>query len=719
VSSLHDSLNPDQKEAALYRGGPLLILAGAGTGKTRVIVHRIASLLQEGVSAGRILAVTFTNKAAGELRNRIDKLAPGQGPRIWVHTFHAFAARMLRQHALQAGLPKHFTVYDSDDQKRIIVDCLKELDLAKEKKKAGLYATVISRAKDELLDPGSYSIHAMAQQDPFRQTVARVYERYQKKLDASGGLDFGDLLLKTAGLLKNDLEVRSYYQKLFEHILVDEYQDTNHAQYIITKTLAAQHRNLCVVGDPDQSIYAWRGANIRNILEFENDFKDVKVVKLEQNYRSTPNILDAAASVIANNDRRHEKRLWTDAEKGQSVDVDEYVDEREEADAVVSRIARMVDEGVSPKEIAVFYRTNAQSRSFETAFSRLQVPCRVVGSLRFFERKEVKDALAFARAAVNTSDSVSLSRILNVPARGIGKSAEEALKSFCLDTGASLRDAIARADPIPKLSGPARRGIRELHHLLDKLSEDLQQLSPADGMNAVLQRTGYWDSIEAAVETDPDAAGRLGNLQELLNAVGEFQERDADAGLGRFLEDVALQSGADSYDASAPAVTLMTVHLAKGLEFPTVFVTGLEEGLFPIGAANADREQLEEERRLCYVAMTRAEKKLYLTHAATRRLFGRAVSNLPSRFILEASLTRSAPPPGMSKEPEKAAVAAAPPPTTTLTRIKRGMRVQHPEFGLGKIADWSGKGEALKVTIIFDDGRTKKLLLRYAPLMPA
>ncbi|MEE8425511.1 MAG: 3'-5' exonuclease, partial [Elusimicrobiota bacterium] len=658
------------------------------------------------------LAVTFTNKAAEEMRRRIERLVPGQGARVWVHTFHALAARIVRRHAKELKLTPHFTVYDADDQKRVVVQVLKELGLESEKNKARLYVSVISRAKDDLLDARSYSIYAMAQRDAFRQNVARVYEVYQNKLTASGGLDFGDLLMKLAELLKNHASTRDYYQKLFEHVLVDEYQDTNYAQYLITKTLAAQHRNLCAVGDPDQSIYQWRGATIRNILEFEADFKGALAVKLEQNYRSTPNILNAASAVIRNNKRRTVKTLWTKKAEGEAVSACELADEREEARVVVNRIIGLVDEGASLRDIAVFYRTNAQSRQFEEALSLSQLPYRVVGSVRFYERKEVKDVLAYARAAINPSDSVSLTRVLNVPARGVGTRAASELAAQARELGLTLRGALGQ---LPKLSKSAREGCQELSLILDKLEEDSKRLGPAETLQSVLTRSGYWDMLENAAADQPEEASRLGNVQELLNAVKEYEERCGDEDgpqLERFLENVALQSGADGYDAETPAVTLMTVHLAKGLEFPHVFVTGLEEGLFPIGAGNTSEDALEEERRLCYVAMTRAKERLFLTHAATRRIFGRAYSNLPSRFILEARLF------GAQEDEEEDLPAPAPPPRLLL-KVKSGQRVKHPEFGLGKVIEKSGSGEALKVTVVFDNGKTKKLLLRYAPLSPA
>jgi DNA helicase-2/ATP-dependent DNA helicase PcrA len=714
------ALNPEQSDAVSYRGGPLLVLAGAGTGKTRVIVHRIASLIRESVPSDRILAVTFTNKAADEMRRRIDALAPGSGSQVWVHTFHAFAARILRSHAARLGLPRHFTIYDGDDQKKLVSGALKELGLEKEKNKASLYVNIISRAKDDLLDAQSYSIHAMAQNDASRETVARVYELYQRKLTASGGLDFGDLLLKLVELFRDDEGVRELYQERFLHLLVDEYQDTNHAQYILTKTLAAKHRNLCVVGDPDQSIYSWRGAHVRNILEFEADFPGAKAVRLERNYRSTPNILKAASLVIEHNQRRFKKGLWTERAEGRSVEVEELTDEREEARAVVRRTVRLLDEGASPRDVAVFYRTNAQSRSFEEAFTLAQIPHRVVGSMRFYERKEIKDALAYARAALNPNDSVSLSRVLNAPPRGFGKVSQEALEEHARRTGTSLFEALRHADQAENLTPAARQGAVELVNLVEGLGRDFEALGPADALEAVLRRTGYWAWVEAQAEQDPEEAVRLDNLQELLNAVREFEESCAEgpARIGRFLENAALQGHADAYDADRPTVTLMTVHLAKGLEFQNVFVTGLEEGLFPISSVNSDVDELEEERRLCYVGMTRAKERLVLTHAATRRLFGRAYSNLPSRFIFEAGLMGAAPAAGLSAAGAARAengLRAAP----SAMRVKTGMRVRHPEFGCGEVVDKSGSGEMLKVTVAFDSGATKKLLLRYAPLSPA
>ena len=709
-------MNPPQREAVLHRGGPLLILAGAGTGKTRVITHRVASLIAEGTPPGRILAVTFTNKAAGEMQRRVDTLSPGLGRQVWIHTFHAFACRLLRQHGSALKLNPHFTIFDSDDQKKLIVQSLKELGLEDQKSRAGLYVALISRAKDDLLDSGSYAIHTLTSGDPFRETVAKVYEKYQGKLNAAGALDFGDLLLKAVELLRDHPSVAEYYQRYFMHMMVDEYQDTNHAQYFMTRTLSAQHKNLCVVGDPDQSIYEWRGASIRNIMEFERDFPGTKIVKLEQNYRSTKNVLAAADRVIQNNKTRKPKTLWTQRPDGEPVAVFEAENETGEARWAARRIQEFVSEGASLAEIAVFYRTNAQSRSFEEALRAYQIPHRVVGSVRFYERKEIKDALAYARILLNNTDSLSVGRVLNVPSRGIGKTSQEAIEKVAAERGLTLWEALRLPDVQARLTGPARRGVAEFQALLDGLARRKEELGASKLMTQILRSSGYIESLEQDTENDQEAAGRLDNLQELVNAMKEYEERAAAEGrtasLEEYLESVALHSGADDYDPDSPAVTLMTVHLAKGLEFPFVFLTGLEEGLFPIGSANATAEDLEEERRLCYVGMTRAKDQLVLTYASSRRLFGETYAALPSRFIFEAGLQARIP----ARSADPGIPDSEPPMPRGVLRV--GQRVKHPEFGPGKVLERSGNGETMKVTVMFDTGRVKKLLVRYASLEP-
>jgi DNA helicase-2/ATP-dependent DNA helicase PcrA len=723
-------LNPEQRAGAEQLNGPLLVLAGAGTGKTRVITYRVARLIETGVPPEKILAVTFTNKAAAEMRKRIEELSPGNASKVWAFTFHSFGARLIRQHHELLKLPRHFTIYDSSDQKKLVVDSMKELGLEDQKSKAGLYVGIISRAKDDLLDAESYAIHAMTSVDQSRQTAAKIYKAYQKRLDHSGALDFGDLLLKTCQLLRDHPEVREHWQTVFSHLLVDEYQDTNHAQYVLTKTLAAKHKNVCVVGDDDQSIYSWRGANIRNILEFERDFPAAKVVTLERNYRSTARILDAAALVIHHNKTRKPKKLWTEKEAGDEIRVQELPNESEEAHWIVRRIADEIEKGRSLREVAVFYRTNAQSRSFEEAMRRARMPYKIVGAMRFYERKEIKDAIAYARVIVNPADSVSLLRVVNCPPRGLGAKSLELVENYALQHGLTFWDAFGAHEQIEGLGPKAHSAIAEMLKGFEKLKDATAGMPAGGAMAVIMEVTGYWAWIESEVDTDPEAAGRLANLQELLNAVKEYDEsekaRSGASSLPKYLEDITLQTDLDKYDESEAAVTLMTVHLAKGLEYPVVFLTGLEEGLFPIGGGNATPEDLEEERRLCYVGITRARERLYMTYAATRRLFGQVYANLPSRFILEAKLFGSAQResrpavPGLAPRPGAAPTAPnAPALRPTAKGFKPGQRVKHPQFGVGRVAEISGSGDMMKVTVRFDDGRLAKLLIRFAPLEAA
>ncbi len=721
-----EKLNPEQRAGATHLDGALLVLAGAGTGKTRVITYRIARLIETGVPPDRILAVTFTNKAAGEMRKRLEELAPGKGALVWAFTFHSFCAKLVRIHHQDLGLPRHFTIYDQGDQKKLVTESMKELGLDDQKSKAGLYVSIISRAKDDLLDAGSYEIHAMNSIDQSRQIAAKIYKVYQSKLDKAGALDFGDLLLKTCQLLRDHPAVREKWQNHFTHLLVDEYQDTNHAQYILTKTLAAKNKNVCVVGDDDQSIYSWRGANIRNILEFEKDFPNVMVVTLEQNYRSTGRILDAAALVIHHNKTRKSKKLWTKAAPGDEVRVQELPNEYEEATYVVRRIQDEVqNNGRSLKDCAVFYRTNAQSRSFEESMRRARLPYKIVGAMRFYERKEIKDAMAYARIVVNKRDSVSLDRVINCPPRGLGAKSLELAENYAAQHGLTLWDAFWAHGQIEGLGAKAHGAFDDFTQTMAKLRDTVENLPAGGAMALIFETTGYWAWVESEMEHDPEAAGRLANLQELLNAVKEYDDKEKQNGrvstLATYLEEVALQTGLDDYDENTPAVTLMTIHLAKGLEYPVVFLTGLEEGLFPIGGGNATPEDLEEERRLCYVGITRARERLYLTYAATRRLFGQVYASLPSRFIIEAKLFGSAAresAPGGVPAFVRPAVAGAPA-SARATGFKNGQRVKHPQFGRGIVSDISGAGDTMKVTVRFDDGRVAKLLTRYAPLEPA
>ena len=642
VEEALNSLNPQQREAALYDGGPCLIVAGAGTGKTKTLTTKIAKLIADGYHPARILAVTFTNKAAGEMRERVDQLVPGAGRRVWIHTFHSFGVRLLRQNAAKLGLTKDFAIYDETDQKKVVTLLLEQMGVKEPKKEVSQIVGIISRAKDDMVTPDGMMQTATASGLDGKIRAAEIYRRYEQKLKEAGALDFGDLLVKTVQLLRDHADVRAYYQDFFQYVLVDEYQDTNRTQYMITKFLTEKSRKLCVVGDPDQSIYSWRGANIRNILEFEKDFKDAKIITLEQNYRSTKAILDASNRLITKNKKRKDKNLFTDKGTGEPIEVHSSQTEGDEARWVSVQIQKLVEnEGASLKDIAVFYRTNAQSRSFEDYFRKYQIPYRLIGTVRFYDRKEIKDIMCYARMLINPADNVSLLRIINTPARGLGKVAQDRLLAYAEQNQLSLYDALKKAAYVPGLGSAAMKAAIKLAQLFENWRGDMLLTAPADIFNKILNESGYLDSIKADLEKDPEAEGRLQNLDALINAVKEYEERCArgekEPSVADFLQEVALLSGEDESQAGeGGAVTLMTVHLAKGLEFQNVFVTGLEENLFPIGCDNED--DAEEERRLCYVAMTRAKEKLFLTYAESRRKFGQRQENPPSRFLFESGL---------------------------------------------------------------------------------
>ena len=636
------SLNPQQLEAANYDGGPCLIVSGAGTGKTKTLTTKIAKLIADGYNPSRILAVTFTNKAAQEMRERVEALAPGMGSRVWIHTFHSLGVRLLRLNVKALGLTRDFAIYDDSDQKKVVSLILQQMGIKDPKKEINQIVNLISRAKDDLVSPETMMQSATATGLDFKIRAAEVYKRYEEKLKAAGALDFGDLLVKTVELLRDHEDIRNYYQELFQYVLVDEYQDTNHTQYMITRYLAGKHRKLCVVGDPDQSIYSWRGANIRNILEFEKDFKDAKVITLEQNYRSTKVILDASNQLITKNKKRKEKNLFTDKKEGDPIEVRELMTESEEARWVSQCVSALVEnDGASLKDVAVFYRTNAQSRSFEDTFRRYQIPYRLVGTVRFYDRKEIKDILCYARILINPADNVSLLRIINTPTRGIGTAAQEKLLAYADEKQIPLYEALKMAAYVPGLSGIAGKSCMRLVSLFEGWKADMLLTSPSDTMRKILDESGYMTAVEAEIAKDPDAENRKQNLHELINAVKEYEDRcqkgEKEASLSDFLQEISLLSGEDdSHSGEGGAVTLMTVHLAKGLEFDYVFVTGLEEGLFPI--SKDDEDETEEERRLCYVAMTRAREKLHMTYTQTRRKFGQTYTNLPSRFLFESGL---------------------------------------------------------------------------------
>lgn len=726
------SLNAPQKDATLHMNGPLLILAGAGSGKTRVIVCRIANLLAHNVQPWNILAVTFTNKAAAEMRHRVDTMAPGKGGSVWVSTFHSFCAKFLRIEAKNVGLEQNFVIYDSNDSLAVIKSILKEMMLTEKQFPPSQILNSIGRAKDDMLDAGSYAIHAQTHGDPFRERVARIYESYQKKLRSSNALDFGDLIMKTVETFRDNEAIRAKYQKRFKYIMVDEYQDTNHAQYLLTKYIAGTEKNICVVGDDDQSIYSWRGATIRNILEFERDYHGAKVVKLEQNYRSSSNILNAAGLLIKKNNKRKKKEVWTNNEPGEEVGYVEMLNEQEEARFIIDEIISLNEQkGLNYGKCAVFYRTNAQSRVFEDALRRKTIPYKIVGALRFYERAEIKDAIAYLRVVVNSKDSLSVKRVVNLPARGLGKNSLGVLEQYAAAQGVSLFEAFENQHAVSNVSPAARRGIQAFMGLIKKFQKDAEDNNAGGVVRRVLEESGYWDKWAKEAEEDPEAAERLDNLQELINAAMDF-EANAEArgdqeapSLGRFLQEISLLTDLDQWDEQGGAVTLMTIHLAKGLEFSHVFVTGLEEGLFPIGDSAFDPDELEEERRLAYVAMTRAKEKLYLTCASSRRIFGTPHMNVPSRFIEEAGivtqeLKSAAPDPfedfDYNQDPD---VQSQPKPAPRQNNWRKGQHAVHPDFGEGTVTNVEGSGQNAKVTILFYNGLKKKLLVKYAPLQPA
>lgn len=761
LQSILKSLNPRQKEAVEYNSGPCLIIAGAGTGKTKTLTSKIAYLIASGVNPGRILALTFTNKAAAEMRARVEGMMPGSSARVWMHTFHSFGVRLLRQHADRLGLTKDFAIYDEDEQKKVVKLILEDMGQKDARKEAGDIVSLISRAKDSMISPDEFAIEAMQSNSELKIRAADIYKKYEARLKAAGALDFGDLLLKAVTLLTEFEDVRDYYQRFFEYVLVDEYQDTNRTQYIITKTLAIKTRRLCVVGDPDQSIYSWRGATIRNILEFETDFPDAKVITLEQNYRSTQTILDCANTLIQKNARRKHKDLFSSRGHGAPIGVHEMLSEGEEARWIAQKILDVVNEGASLDDIAVFYRTNAQSRSFEDTFRRYQLPYRLIGAVRFYDRKEIKDALAYARVLINPGDEISLLRILNTPRRGLGQTSEQKIAAYARENGVSFYHAMKYANNISSITPAARRAVAELVNLIETLRLELTLTPPSVLMEKILNLSGFLAELERAVEKDADASQRIANLNELVNAAKEYEDRadksEKEPSLSDFVQEISLITGEEQSEAdtSAGAVTLMTVHLAKGLEFPIVFVSGLEEGLFPLSGKDGD--DLEEERRLCYVAMTRAKDTLYMTSAATRRIFGKMFTNLPSRFLFDSGLLKNDAPsaaplprftdyqtkygsygqnkpsygkakfkktydphgyeeeetlaynePKAKEEPAGAAVGSA---AATV-----GRRVRHGVFGEGKITAVSGSGDATKITVIFTNGVKRMFLHKYAPL---
>ncbi|CAN5727490.1 MAG: UvrD-helicase domain-containing protein [Gemmatimonadetes bacterium] len=756
-------LNPEQREAAEHFEGPLLVLAGAGSGKTRVLTTRIAQLIEEfGVAPERILALTFTNKAAGEMRERVRTLLERDPAGMWIGTFHAIGARMLRRDAARLGWTPSFLIYDSDDSERLIRRIVKdELQLDPKRWSPKAFRATISSAKNELVTPQQYAESAL---DPFSRYVATAFERYQRALRDANAFDFDDLLVTPVELLRTHPDVLRRYRERFQFVLVDEYQDTNRAQYVFLKLLAAEHANLFVVGDDDQSIYGWRGADIRNILDFEKDFPDARVVRLEENYRSTQTILDAANRVISQNVMRKGKTLRTANPTGERLVLVETADEADEAEWIVAEIrARMQDDAeLSPRDFVVLYRTNAQSRAMEEALLREGLPYRVVGGIRFYERREVKDVLAYLRLVANPADDEGFLRVVNVPRRGIGDASVARLAEWASREGLSLLAAAARTAEIPEIRGPAARALPELAELIQKHAALADRGVALDEiLRTLVEEVGL---IEMLQEEGPEGADRIANVEELIAGAADLQARldegDPDLlpeleemqavpvrAVDLFLTHVALIADIDQHDANADAVSLMTLHNAKGLEFPFVFVAGMEEGLFPLSRAYDEPAQLEEERRLFYVGITRAERKLYITLARRRRRGAEWLDSMPSSF-LEAippdlldirkspqvrgrsfGIFRGAGSALSSRSERLGLRAARPAPADSrytvdysdsqeTPRLVKGTRVRHPQFGAGTVAELSGRGADVRASIDFDSVGRKTVVLRYANLQP-
>jgi DNA helicase-2/ATP-dependent DNA helicase PcrA len=691
--------------------GPLLVIAGAGSGKTRVLTYRVAHLLSAvGVKPNEILAITFTNKAAQEMKERVEHQLGSVARAIWIMTFHSACGRILRREAERLGYRSNFTIYDSADQVRLVKACLEELERDPKRFVPRGIHSQISMAKNQLIGPDEYAARVASFYD---QTVADVYALYQRRLFGSNAVDFDDMLMLTVDVLQRFPEAREKWSKAFRYVLVDEYQDTNHAQYVFLKLIAGEHHNLMAVGDPDQSIYAFRGADIRNILEFERDFPNTKVIPLEQNYRSTNSILQAANELISNNRERKEKNLWSDHGEGEPVRVIETEDEHAEARFVAAEIAALVEDGYSGREIAVVYRTNAQSRVLEDVLVRQGIAYQVIGGPRFYERAEIKDAIAYLQVIDNPYDLVSLTRIANRPRRGIGDTSLARLTSYATGHDTTLWDAMAHPDEAGLASAGAK-AVRSFRNVMESLMATATDASVAAIVEAVLERSGYLESLEA--ERTIEARGRIENLEELVGVAREYDASADEPSLSGFLQEISLYSDQDAIrdEDESGNVTLMTLHNAKGLEFRAVFMIGMEEGIFP-HVRSLEENSLEEERRLAYVGMTRAKERLVLTHSMRRSLFGRAEANLPSRFLDEIT--------GLTVERERLRPASwsdygtrAPrefTPRAEVPQLSTGDAVRHQTLGTGIVTRIEADGV---VTVRFEDGSERRLMLEYAPL---
>ena len=760
-----DMLNPQQRKAAETLNGPVLILAGAGSGKTRALTYRVANLISSGVEPWRILAITFTNKAAREMQERIVELTGDKAEDVWVSTFHAMCAKILRRDIEKLGYSRSFSIYDEDDQKSVLKNTLKFLDIDDKSFTIRELKSKISDAKNRLLTPDEW--FAESARDYRCQQIHDIFTEYEKRLRAANALDFDDLLMRTLELFADHPPVLQSYQQRFSHVLVDEYQDTNYAQYQLVKLLTQKSRNLCVVGDDDQSIYSWRGADVRNILEFEKDYPDATVIKLEQNYRSTSNILDAANQVIAHNQERKKKRLWTDAPAGELISLFCAGDEREEAAWICDRIQQLHLADEPYEGIAVLYRTNAQSRVLEEMLMRAGIPYRVYGGLRFYDRKEIKDIIAYLRCIINPADDISLRRIINQPKRSIGESTIRELLQFAAKNSIPLYSALM--DVPETLSARPRKCVREFGNLMNELVSMRESMGLSDFVALLIEKTGLRTQYER--DLSDEAKTRLENIDEFLGAVKEFELAADDPTLENYLENVALITDLDQSESSSKHITLMTIHSAKGLEFNTVFIAGLEEGVFPSARSVMEDSRLEEERRLCYVAITRAMKNLYISYATQRMLYNQLNMNATSRFVDEipkelvddawiSKREQSFPedevkPQPMSRQPEKKqpqkplkfgvpqivtrgvgigarssalgikgvkkgftpSAAKSVPASALASLFQVGDRVMHKKFGEGNVMGIHGKGSDARIVISFAAYGTKEFALSIAPIV--
>ena len=726
MQSLLDGLNREQQQAVQHTEGPLLILAGAGSGKTKVLTVRIAYLLAQGVNPYEILAITFTNKAAKEMKSRVEGLVGDVANRIWLSTFHSFCAKFLRFELDNfLGYNSNFTIYDTSDSQVVIKAALKALNLDDKYYPVGAMISAISDAKNKLMFASDYRKQA---RDFYQQKVADVYEYYERELRKNNALDFDDLLLVAVKLLQSNAAVLEKYSKRFKYVMIDEYQDTNHAQYLLAYLLSSHWKNIAVVGDADQSIYAWRGADIQNILDFEKDYPNCTSIKLEQNYRSTKIILDAANAVIDNNEGRPEKNLWTDKVEGAKIQHFTAQSEHEEAAFIGDTIVKKHDiHGVPYGDMAILYRTNAQSRVLEEALIKRALPYTMVGGTKFYDRKEIKDVLAYLRVLYNPFDDLSLLRIINVPKRSIGATTVSKLQDYARENGTSLFMTLTQLHLVDTIKGKTKEKLEEFGILIFTLVAEMDDKSVLDILEAILDRTGYLAQLEES--TDPQDQVRAENIGELLSVAKDFQDTNPTGTVEDFLEQVALVNDVDSFEQEESKVTLMTLHAAKGLEFPIVFLGGLEEGLFPHSRTLMNPEEIEEERRLAYVGITRAEKELYISNATTRTVFGRTSSYLPSRFIDEipAELVdslrakRRTPDDIKPTVPRHMSVASRPV-TKPIIRNeviadwKVGDTAIHSKWGNGKVVNVSGEGAGMKLTIEFPTQGVRVVMAKFAPV---